>query len=50
MPNAAGRLWEQLGVATPLLAERLPDAASWGGLQPGTVTRRGEALFPRLED
>jgi methionyl-tRNA synthetase len=50
MPNAAARLWQQLGVATPLDAQRLPGAASWGGLQPGTVTRRGVALFPRLED
>ena len=27
----------------------LPAAARWGGLAPGTVTTKGEALFPRLE-
>jgi methionyl-tRNA synthetase len=49
MPSAAGRLWEQLGLGEPIEAQRLPEAASWGGLQPGTRVRRGEALFPRLE-
>jgi methionyl-tRNA synthetase len=49
MPGAAGRLWEQLGMESPLESERLPDAARWGGLAPGTRIRRGEALFPRLE-
>jgi len=50
MPEAAGRLWAQLGVAEPLEAQRLPDAGSWGGLEPGTATNRGEALFPRLDE
>jgi methionyl-tRNA synthetase len=49
MPGAAGRLWEQLGVAEPLEAQRLPGAAAWGGLEPGTKTSKGEALFPRLD-
>ena len=48
MPAAAGRLWEQLGVVSPLDEQRLPAAAAWGGLAPGTVTRKGDALFPRL--
>ena len=49
MPSAAGRLWSQLGIAEPLEAQRLPEAASWGGLEPGTVTTKGEPLFPRLD-
>jgi methionyl-tRNA synthetase len=49
MPAAAARLWEQLGIPEALEAQRLPDAARWGGLAPGTRVRRGEALFPRLE-
>ncbi|MGH2725304.1 MAG: methionine--tRNA ligase [Actinomycetota bacterium] len=49
MPGAAARLWEQLGIDEPLQGQRLPDAARWGGLEPGTKVRRGEALFPRLE-
>jgi methionyl-tRNA synthetase len=50
MPGAAARLWQQLGlgIASPLEAQRLPDAAAWGGLAPGTPTRKGDALFPRL--
>jgi methionyl-tRNA synthetase len=49
MPGAAGRLWEQLGMGETLEAQRLPEAASWGGLKPGTRVRRADALFPRLE-
>jgi methionyl-tRNA synthetase len=49
MPGAAKRLWEQLGIEEPLDAQRLPGAAAWGGLRPGTKTVKGDALFPRLE-
>ncbi|MDP9242119.1 MAG: methionine--tRNA ligase [Actinomycetota bacterium] len=49
MPDAAARLWDQLGIPGPLEAQRLPDAADWGGLAPGTKTTKGESLFPRLD-
>ena len=49
MPTAASRLWSQLGIDQPLEAQRLPDSARWGILGPGTVTAKGEGLFPRLE-
>jgi methionyl-tRNA synthetase len=49
MPRAAGRLWEQLGISEPLEAQRLPEAARWGLLAPGTRTRKSGALFPRVE-
>jgi methionyl-tRNA synthetase len=49
MPGAASRLWEQLGVAEPLASQRLPGAARWGSLAPGTKTSKGDALFPRLD-
>jgi methionyl-tRNA synthetase len=49
MPGAAQRLWDQLGIGAPLSEQRLPEAAGWGGLEPGTRTSKGEALFPRLE-
>jgi methionyl-tRNA synthetase len=49
MPESAGRLWADLGVAAALSAQRVPAAVAWGGLQPGTRTRRGAPLFPRLE-
>jgi len=49
MPGAAGRLWEQLGTGEPLAEQRLEDAVSWGRLVPGTRTRKGEALFPRVD-
>jgi len=49
MPGAAARLWEQLGIDEPLDAQRLPQAAAWGGLRPGTETAKGDSLFPRLD-
>ncbi|MGH2740067.1 MAG: methionine--tRNA ligase [Actinomycetota bacterium] len=49
MPRAAERLWSDLGIPEPLDAQRLPAAARWGGLQPGTKVSRGESLFPRIE-
>ncbi|HWC31692.1 MAG TPA: methionine--tRNA ligase [Actinomycetota bacterium] len=49
MPGAAARLWDQLGIPEPLATKRLPEAVRWGGLAAGTVVRRGDALFPRLE-
>ena len=49
MPDAAARLWTQLGLEGSPTGQAMPDAASWGGLEPGAATRRGEGLFPRLE-
>ena len=49
MPSAAGRLWEQLGIAEPLGRQRLEDASTWGRLSPGTQTTKGPALFPRVD-
>jgi methionyl-tRNA synthetase len=49
MPGAAARLWEQLGIPELLASQRLPEAAAWGLLVPGTKTHKGDALFPRLE-
>jgi methionyl-tRNA synthetase len=48
MPDAAARLWEQLGIPEALDTQRLPDAAGWGLVEPGTRTTKGESLFPRL--
>jgi methionyl-tRNA synthetase len=49
MPNAAQRLWDQLGLGGLVVDRRVPDDVSWGGLEPGTLTTKGESLFPRVE-
>jgi methionyl-tRNA synthetase len=49
MPSAAERLWTQLGIEVPLGEQRLPAAAQWGQLAPGTRTSKSEPLFPRLD-
>jgi methionyl-tRNA synthetase len=49
MPRAAEALWGQLGMAESLSEQRLPEAAQWGLLAPGTRTTKGPSLFPRVE-
>jgi methionyl-tRNA synthetase len=49
MPGAAGRLWKQLGISESLAGQRIPGAAEWGRLAPGTRTTKGDPLFPRLD-
>ena len=49
MPGAAERLWEQLGIQEPLGHQKLPSAAEWGQLAPGTSTTKAGSLFPRVD-
>ena len=49
MPGVCDRLWRQLGIASPLVDQRL-DAATWGGLEPGTRVSKGDGLFPRISE
>jgi methionyl-tRNA synthetase len=49
MPGAAERLWTQLGITDPIAGQRIPEAAEWGRMVPGTRIQRGDSLFPRLE-
>jgi methionyl-tRNA synthetase len=49
LPSATQRVWDQLGIAAPLAAQRLEDARRWGGLPAGTRIRLGPPLFPRIE-
>ncbi len=49
LPTASARVWEQLGIPAALSAQRLEDAARWGGLPPGTRVRPGRPIFPRIE-
>jgi hypothetical protein len=49
MPNAADRLWHQLGL------EGRPDTAPYTetaafGTFPAVTVRRGDPLFPRIEE
>ncbi|HHT36806.1 MAG: methionine--tRNA ligase [Candidatus Wallacebacter cryptica] len=48
VPTTSARIWEQLGIEEDLNA-LLIDAAQWGGLKPGTVTKKGEPIFPRID-
>ena len=50
MPDACEGLWSRLGIPEPLGSRPLDAVARWGGLEPGTRTTKGEALFPRVVD
>ena len=50
MPIAAQRLWDKLGLAEAVAAQRLPEASQWGMLPAGTPVDRGDLLFPKLEE
>jgi methionyl-tRNA synthetase len=53
MPKACVKLWESLGGAATLGAladQRVQDAGRWGQLPEGAPVRKGEVLFPRLEE
>lgn len=48
LPESAGKLWKQLGFASPLEEQRI-DKLAYGELPPGQPIARGEAIFPRLD-
>ena len=48
MPKTPERIFEQLGVTDPAL-KTWESLASYGGLKPGTVVKKGSALFPRID-
>ncbi|HEY8425368.1 MAG TPA: methionine--tRNA ligase [Limnochordales bacterium] len=49
LPKTGKAIWEQLGIEEPLESQRFADL-SWGRIRPGTRTRRGQPLFPRILD
>jgi methionyl-tRNA synthetase len=49
IPRATAELWRRLGLPGEPADQRLPDAAAWGLLPPGSRLEKGEPLFPRLE-
>jgi methionyl-tRNA synthetase len=49
LPDTAAELLARLGLEGALASTRFPEALRWGGLRPGTATRQGKPLFPRIE-
>jgi len=48
-PEAAGRIWQQLGLAGRPSDVLLPQQLKWGDLKPGTKIGKPEPVFPRLD-
>ena len=49
MPQTSEKIQAQLGISD-LGSQTLASLKEWGGLAPGGRVRKGEALFPRVED
>ncbi len=47
LPETSAKILEQIGSTAPIAP--LDRACAWGQLAPGTRTRKGPALFPRVE-
>jgi methionyl-tRNA synthetase len=48
MPSTPARIYAQLGVTDPELMT-WDSVKAFGALKPGTVVKKGEALFPRVD-
>jgi methionyl-tRNA synthetase len=49
MPDAASRMWQQIGAPGAPADPPLSAKIQWGGLKSGAVMTKGPALFPRIE-
>ncbi|HEY5647963.1 MAG TPA: methionine--tRNA ligase subunit beta, partial [Nitrospiria bacterium] len=49
MPETSRRMAEEIGWRKNLDNVLLPRDLRWGGMKPGTITKKGAALFPRIE-
>ena len=49
IPHAAAELWRRLGLPGRPEDQRVPAAAEWGQLAPGSKLEKGEPLFPRKD-
>jgi methionyl-tRNA synthetase len=51
MPETSAEVWRRLGIGRDVReVTDLPQAAAWGGLEPGSSVTKGEALFPRIQE
>lgn len=48
MPRTPESIWEQLNIKADKDLQEWESLAGWGRIKPGTVVKRGEDLFPRL--
>ncbi|MBV8371650.1 MAG: methionine--tRNA ligase [Candidatus Eremiobacteraeota bacterium] len=49
MPERMEEMWRRLGIREAISADWSSALAAWGGLDAGTATLTGDALFPRIE-
>jgi methionyl-tRNA synthetase len=47
MPATADEIWQRIGLSGSPSAQRMPDAAAWGGYPGAMAVTKGTPLFPR---
>jgi methionyl-tRNA synthetase len=50
IPDASREILRRIGVDVPASGLRMDEDTAWGILRTGTATRRGQGLFPRIEE
>jgi len=48
LTRASQEIWRRIGLSSDVTAQRLPEAALWGGYPGGLSVQRGAPLFPRM--
>jgi methionyl-tRNA synthetase len=48
VPNTSEELWRRIGLDGSPTAQRLPEAAAWGGYPGAVHVEKGAPLFPRI--
>jgi methionyl-tRNA synthetase len=49
IPDASDEIWRRIGLSGSPSAQRLPDAAAWGGYPGDLPVEKGDPLFPRMK-
>ncbi len=50
MPDKADEIFRQIGIDEKIMSQGMSSIKKWGGLKAGLPVKRGEQLFPRIDD
>ncbi len=49
MPEAADKMWKQLGIKEDIEKARIDEINNWSNIKPGLLVGKAEPIFPRIE-
>ncbi|MBI5681824.1 MAG: methionine--tRNA ligase [Deltaproteobacteria bacterium] len=50
MPASAENIWQQIGIERDISKIDFDEEIRWGGLKEGAILKKGEPLFPKMEE